>query len=90
MCFYLVFSFLGFKIVDKGTMNLSERSDDFGFLNFIWLDCGVYKPALSKSDFPWDNSYCLRLVIVSLDLNVVRLQFLVSEDNFFCCVYSNL
>ena len=41
------------------------------------------KPALNKSDSSWDNSYCLRLVIVSLDVNVVRLQFLVSEESFF-------
>ena len=29
-----------------------------------------YNPALSKSESFWDNSYCVRLVIVSLDVNV--------------------
>ena len=43
-----------------------------------------YKPALSKSDSSWDNSCCVRLVIVSLALNIDELQPLVSEDNFFC------
>ena len=43
-----------------------------------------YKPTLKKSDSSWDNSYCVRLVIVSLPVNVGKLQLLVSEDNFFC------
>ena len=51
---------------------------DFRIL-YGWMDT----PALSKSDSSWDNSYCVRLVIVSLDGNVGRLQFLVSEDSFF-------
>ena len=46
-----------------------------------WIE--KYKPALSKSASSWDNSYCVRLVIVSLDVNVGRLQFLASDDNFF-------
>ena len=58
------------------------------FRNFIysilsgWIE--KYKPALSKSDSSWDNSYCVRLVIVSLVVNIGKLQSLVSEDNFFC------
>ena len=52
-----------------------------------WIE--KYKPALSKSDFPWDNLYCVRLVIVSLDVNIGMLQFLVSEDDFLCWVFSN-
>ena len=35
-----------------------------------------YKPALSKSDSSWDNSYCVRLVIASLALNIGKLQSL--------------
>ena len=42
-----------------------------------------YKPALSKSDSSWDNSYYVRLVIVSLAVNIGKLQSLVREDNFF-------
>ena len=38
MCFYLTFSFFGFKVADKQTTNLFEGSEDFEFLNFIWLD----------------------------------------------------
>ena len=37
----------------------------------------------SKSDFSWDNSYCASLVIVSLAVNISKLQSLVNEDNFF-------
>ena len=47
-----------------------------------WI--GKYKPALSKSDSFWDNSYCVRLVIVLLAVNIGKLQSLVSEDSFFC------
>ena len=42
-----------------------------------------YKPDLSKSNSSWINSYFVRLVIVSLDVNIGKLQSLVSEDNFF-------
>ena len=38
MHFYLTFGFMGFKVVNKRTMNLSKGSEDFGFSNFIWLD----------------------------------------------------
>ena len=38
MGFYLTFGFLGFKIVNKGTMNPFKGSKDFGFSNFILLD----------------------------------------------------
>ena len=35
----------------------------------------------------WDNSYCVRFVIVSLAVNIGKLQSLVSEDNFlFECI----
>ena len=47
-----------------------------------WIE--KYKPALSKSDSSWDNSYYVRLAIVSLAMNRSKLQSLVSEDNFFC------
>ena len=54
-------------------------------LDFQILSGGIekYKPALSKSDSSWDNSCCMRLVIVSLAVNIGKLQSLVSEDNFF-------
>ena len=38
MGFYLIFNLLGFKVVDKGTTNLFEGSEDFVFSKFIWLD----------------------------------------------------
>ena len=46
-----------------------------------WIE--KYKPALSKLDSSWDNSYCMRLVIVLLAVNIGKLQSFVSEDNFF-------
>ena len=83
MRFYLSFGFLGFKIVNKGTMELFKGGEDFGFSNLTgWIE--KYKPALSKSDSSWDNSYCVSLVTVSLAVNIGKLQSLVSEDNFFC------
>ena len=45
-----------------------------------WIE--KYKHALSKSDSSWDNSYCVRLLIVSLTVNLGKLQSLVSEDVF--------
>ena len=47
-----------------------------------WIE--KYKPALSKPDSSWDHSYYVRLVIVTLAVNIGKLQSLVSEDNFFC------
>ena len=88
MCFYLIFSFLVFKVVDKGTMNLFKGSEDSGF-RILSGYIEKYKPALSELDSSWDNSYCLRLLIVLLDADVGRLQFLVSEDSFFCCIFSD-
>ena len=38
MCFSLIFNFLGFKVVNKQTVNLFKGSEDFRFLSFIWLD----------------------------------------------------
>ena len=76
MRFYLIFSFLGFKVVNKRTINFSRILSG-------WIE--KYKTALIKLD----SSYCERLVIVSLDVDVDRLQFLVSDDNFFCCGFSN-
>ena len=50
-----------------------------------WVE--KYKLALSKLDSSWDNSYCVRLVIVSLAVNIGKLPPFVSEDNLFCWVY---
>ena len=41
-----------------------------------------YKTALSKGDYFQDNSYCMRLVIVWLAVNIGKLQSLVREDKF--------
>ena len=75
MCFYLTFGFLRFKIFSK-----VMKTSDFRILSG-WIE--KYKPALSKSDSSWDNSYCMRLIIVSLAVNIGKLQSLVSTDNFF-------
>ena len=48
MSFYLTFGFLVFKVVNKGTMNLNEGSEDFGFSNFIWLDSKEKQKKLSS------------------------------------------
>ena len=61
------------------------KISDFQILSG-WIE--KYKPALSKSDSSRDNSYCVRLVIVSLAVNIRKLQSLVSEDNFFWFVLS--
>ena len=53
----------------------------------VWIE--KYKPAVSKLDSFWDNSYCMRLVIDSLGVNIGKLQSFVSEDNFFCWVYND-
>ena len=83
MCFYLIFSFFELKVADKRTTNLFEGSEDSDFRILSgWIE--KYKPALCKSDSSWDNSYYVRLVIVSLDVNLGRLQLLVSEDSFLC------
>ena len=56
------------------------KISDFQILSG-WIE--KYKPALSKSDSSWYNSYCVRLVIVSLAVNIGQLQSLVSENKFF-------
>ena len=83
MRFYLTFYFLQFKVVKKRSMNIFQDSEDFGFSNLSgWIE--KYKLALNKSVSSWDLSYCVRLVIVWLAVNIDRLQSLVNEDNFFC------
>ena len=71
--------FFGFKVVDKRTKVV--KISDFQILSG-WIE--KYKPALSGLNSSWDNSYYVRLVIVSLGANVGRLQFLVSKDSFLC------
>ena len=57
------FGFLGFKVVQTRTMNLFKNSENFEFSKLSgWIE--KYKPALSKSDFSLDYSFCVRLVIV--------------------------
>ena len=60
---------------------------DFRILS-DWIE--KYKPGLSKLDYFWDNSYCVRLVTVSLAVNIGKLKSLASEDNFFveCLTFS--
>ena len=82
MRFYLTFGFLGFKVVKKRTMNLFKvmKISDFQTLSG-WIE--KYKPALSKSDSSWDNSYYVRLVIVSSAVNIGKFQSPAREDIFF-------
>ena len=57
------------------------------FHNFVysilsgWIE--KHKSALSKSDSSWDYSYCVRSVIVSLAVNIGKLQFLSVKITFF-------
>ena len=53
----------------------------------VWIE--KYKLPLIKLDTLCDNSYCVRLLIVSLAVNVVRLQLLIIEGNSFCCVFND-
>ena len=46
-----------------------------------WIE--KHKPTLSKADSSWDNSYCVRLVIAPLAVNIGKLQSLVSKITFF-------
>ena len=62
------------------------KISDFRILSG-WIE--KYKPALNKSDSSSDNSCWVRLVIVSLSVNIGKLQSLVSEDHFFCWVYND-
>ena len=88
MHFCLAFGFLDLKLLRNERWIFSKvvKILDFRILSG-WIE--KYKPALSKSDSSWDNSYCVRLVIVSLAVNIGKLQSLVSEDNFFCWVYND-
>ena len=83
MRFYLTFSFFEFKVVNKEHLIFSKvvKISDFQILSG-WIE--KCKPALTKSDSSWDNSYCVRLVIVSLALHTGKLQPLTNEYNFLC------
>ena len=55
------------------------KTSDFRILS----DCiEKYKPALSKSTSSWDNSYCVRLVIISNSSYCVRL--VIISNNSYC------
>ena len=57
------------------------KTSDFRILS-CWIE--KYKPVLSKLGSYWNNSYCVRLVIVLLAANIGKLHSLVSEDNISC------
>ena len=69
---------LDLRLLRNERWNFSKvvKVSDFRILSG-WIE--KYKPALSKSDSSWDNSYCVRLVIVSLSVNVGKLylKFLI-------------
>ena len=56
------------------------KISDFRILSG-WIEKN--KPALSKSDCSWDNPYCVRLVIVSLAVNIVSCNLLSVKITFF-------
>ena len=86
--FYLTFGFLWLRLLRNKRWIFSKvvKILDFWILSG-WIE--KYKPALSKSDSSWDNSYCVRLGIASLAVNIGKLQSLVREDNLFCRVYND-
>ena len=53
------------------------KISDFRILS-DWTE--KYKPPLSKSDSSWNNFYSVSLVIVSLAVNIGKLQSLLSEE----------
>ena len=53
------------------------KISDFRILS-DWTE--KYKPPLSKSDSCWNNFYSVSLVIVSLAVNIGKLQSLLSEE----------
>ena len=82
MRFYLTFgSLVKLLIKERWIFSKVVKISDFRILSG-WIE--KYKPALSKSDSSWDNSYCVRLAIVSLAVNIGKLKSLVSKDNFSC------
>ena len=82
MRFYLTFgSLVKLLIKERWIFSKVVKISGFRILSG-WIE--KYKPALSKSDSSWDNSYCVRLAIVSLAVNIGKLKSLVSKDNFSC------
>ena len=74
MRFYLNFGFwrlVSLLIKKRWIFSKVVKVLDFRTLSG-WIE--KYKPALSKSDSSWDNSYCVRLVIVLLAVNIGKLQ----------------
>ena len=67
--FYLAFSFLKFKVVDKWTINLFKVLIISRLQSLSGL-IEKYKLTLSKSDSSRDNLYYVRLVLVLLAVNV--------------------
>ena len=78
MRFYLTLVSSDLRLLRNERLIFSKvaRISDFRILSG-WIE--KYKPALSKSDYSWDNSYCARLAIVSLAVNIGKLQFLVND-----------
>ena len=70
----------------QGIFSKVVKISDFRILSG-WIE--KYKPALSKSDSAWENSYYVRLVIVSLAVNIGKLHPSLVKITFFCWVYNN-
>ena len=71
MDFYLTFGFLRNKVVKKQWIfSKVMKILDFRILSG-WIE--KYKSAWSKSDFSWDNLYCVSLAIVLLAVNMGQL-----------------
>ena len=85
MRFYMTFDFLGFKFAKKRTLNLF-KGDKISYFRILSGWTKRYKPALSKSDSSWDNSYCVMLVIVSLATNIGKMHPSSVNITFLLCV----
>ena len=86
MHFYLTFGFLGLRLLRNERWIFSKAAK---VSNFRILSCWIekYKAVSSKSYSSWDNWYCVRLVIVSLAVNIAIdfLNQLSQQLQTTCC-----
>ena len=78
---FLVFSDFRLLIKEQWLFSKVVKISDFRILSG-WIE--KYKSASS-----WDNPCCMSLVILLLVVNVGRMQFPISDDNFSWCVCSD-
>ena len=76
----LVFLKLGLLRNEQWIFSKIVKISDFRILSG-WIKKD--KTVLSKLDSSWDNSYRVIIVIVSLSVNIRKLQFFISKENIF-------